>query len=270
MSTYAILGATGTTGSEITRLLLPRLDIQLNIYARSGDKLANTVPELTDAKNARTFIGQLSDAATMTACLRDTSVVFMAVGTNSNKPGTRVTQDACKAIANSLKALRAEKKTASAPYKPPTIVFLASTMTAAWSRENQPWLANRFVYNAGRYVYSDHVASFEYLEREVPWVPVIKASPGALVEDVASGFRLEPHGRSSETCSYKDLAAAMILMVEDQEKDWVGMDPGVFSLGKPRRDLLLLDKLPFHLIPGNIVAWLPWMYPVLHKLGLIH
>ncbi|OAQ90373.1 NADH(P)-binding domain-containing protein [Purpureocillium lilacinum] len=267
MPTYAVLGATGTTGSEITRLLLPRPDVHIKVYARSREKLLNAVPELEAAKNAQTFIGLLSDVANMTACLRDANVIFMAVGTNSNKPGTRVTQDTSETLAASLKALRLEK--AATGYRPPTLVFLASAMTASWTREHQPWLANRFVYNAGYFIYSDHVASFAYLDKEVPWLPLIKASPGALVEDVASGFRLEPHGRSSETCSYKDLATAMILMVEDGERDWVGMDPGVFSLGKPRRDLLVLDKLPFHLIPGNIVTWLPWAYPLLRKIRLI-
>ncbi|PWI64553.1 hypothetical protein PCL_09566 [Purpureocillium lilacinum] len=162
----------------------------------------------------------------MAACLRDVDAIFMTIGTNSNKPDTRVTQDVSKVIVDALHTLRSER-TAGSEFRPPTIVFLASTVTAESPTAHQPWPINRLIFNANYYVYMDHIAALAHLERELPWAPLIKASPAALVDDAASGFRLEPHGQSSLTCSYRDLAAAMIMMVEDPETDWVGMDPGI-------------------------------------------
>jgi hypothetical protein len=60
MTTYAILGATGQTGSEIVKALLPT-SAHLNIYARSQARLEAQFPHISTAPNVALFIGDLSD-----------------------------------------------------------------------------------------------------------------------------------------------------------------------------------------------------------------
>src|SRR5271170_4731641 len=92
MPVYAILGATGATGSELVKYLLPRTDVHLNVYARSASKLHALHPGISTAENVTRYIGPLSDTALITSCLHSAAVVFGCVAQNINEPGCSIAQ----------------------------------------------------------------------------------------------------------------------------------------------------------------------------------
>jgi uncharacterized protein YbjT (DUF2867 family) len=89
MKTFAVLGATGQTGSELVRLLQEAPN-HLNVYARSTSRLAEKHPKLVSAKNVTIFIGDLANAELLASCMRDADVILSTVAQNQNEPGCSV------------------------------------------------------------------------------------------------------------------------------------------------------------------------------------
>ena len=83
MASYAVLGATGSTGSSLIRILLQSQDAQVRAYCRSKQKLNKLLPEIVEDKNLQVFEGSLENVELMTECIRGTRAVFLAVGTFS-------------------------------------------------------------------------------------------------------------------------------------------------------------------------------------------
>lgn len=217
MPTYAILGATGQTGSELVKLLLPFEDNTLHLYARSRDRLVSQQPLLNDAKNARLFIGDLGDAQNLDACLEGVDAVFSAVAQNSNEPGCDIAQRTAQALVASFE--RSEGKSERCP----RLVFLSSG--AVDPRSTQPWL----LHQANYYVYRDLEIAVAYL-RERPWIPLAVANPGGLVHapSVDVELTLEPLGApggGSSMCPYPDLARGMVMMSEEEK--WIDQEVGI-------------------------------------------
>ena len=77
MRTYAVLGATGSTGSSLLRYLYERSDkLQVNVYVRSPSKFEKQHPYAREADNIRLFAGELSSSDLLTDCLKNVNVVF--------------------------------------------------------------------------------------------------------------------------------------------------------------------------------------------------
>jgi uncharacterized protein YbjT (DUF2867 family) len=117
--TYAALGATGQTGSEIVKALLPT-EAHLNIYARSLTRLESQFPSIQSAPNVTIFIGNLFNTELLTSCLPNSDVILSSVAQNRNKPGLSVAQRTALAIIQALESRR------SNPENLPTVVFLSS------------------------------------------------------------------------------------------------------------------------------------------------
>ncbi|MCJ1302014.1 hypothetical protein MMC08_004815 [Hypocenomyce scalaris] len=94
MPTYAILGATGSTGSSLVSYLHERPDkVRINLYARSASKLESLHPYIKGTENVKSFVGDLSRADLLKDCLRDVDVIFSTVAQDINEPGCSTLSD---------------------------------------------------------------------------------------------------------------------------------------------------------------------------------
>jgi hypothetical protein len=230
MSVVAILGATGQTGGELVKLLLPRDDVTLHVYARSAVRLRMKHPSLASASNARVFIGDLDDRANLDACLRDADYILSAVAQNRNEPGCSVAQRTAAALVGSLE--RSRKAAGATAWRFPTLVFLTSGAVdprTKGTKAEGPWL----LHQANHHIYLDLELSIAYL-RQFDWLRLVLASPGGLVHDDSRGVKLTEApfgtpGGGSQMNSYADLALAMVQMSEDDK--YVGKQVGFIVQG---------------------------------------
>lgn len=219
---YAILGATGQTGSEIVKLLLPT-SAHLNVYARDAARLEAKHPGLQSAANVTTFIGDLSDTALLSSCLAGCDVVLSTVAQNQNEPGCSIAQRTAQAL---ITALESRKENC------PTVVFLAS-FSVDPSRAANHTFAGRALHAVLNNVYSDLEHAIVLLQQH-PWIPLVVAAPGGLVHDAPHTVELTADtALASPLTGYADLAKGMVMMGDEGSKwkgEYVGM---VVNGGKP-------------------------------------
>ena len=239
--TYAVLGATGQTGSEIVRHLRREPFTHLNVYARSASRLQSMHPGLAEASNVTLFIGDLNDQDLMVSCLSTADVVLSAVAQNRNEPGCSIAQRTALAIIKALDATRASGRTI------PTVVFLASGGVDPVSTAKTNVVARKIFHWILYHVYTDLERSIE-LFRENPWVPLVIAAAGGLVHGTSHEIELTNDIVTiSPLLSYPDLAQGMIHMGNEGEK-WNGQFVGIIANGgKP--------------IKGNPLALLRYLLP---------
>ncbi|KAK5713823.1 hypothetical protein LTR17_017449 [Elasticomyces elasticus] len=139
MPVYALLGATGSTGSAILRCLFaqPPPQLTLNIFVRNKSKLLKAFPDLESTTTFKVNIieGTLSHETAMQECLRDVDVTMACIATNYSTRGMSICYDTAAAI----DALRVLQKTRG--YKPPTIIQLRSASVNRILSAAMPWLA---------------------------------------------------------------------------------------------------------------------------------
>ncbi|KAL8286251.1 hypothetical protein RQP46_004739 [Phenoliferia psychrophenolica] len=234
MSTYAVLGATGQTGSEIVKLLLPT-SAHLNVYARNAARLEEKHPGLSSAANVTTFIGDLSNSALLASCLANCDVVLSTVAQNQNEPGCSIAQRAAQAI---IEALEGRKD------KCPTVVFLASLSVDPKQKQT---FGRRLLHSALYHVYTDLEKAIVLLQSH-PWIPLVIAAPGGLVHDKPHTVELVADTElASPLTGYADLARGMVDM-GDAGAIWKGEYVGmVVSSGSP--------------IEGNPAALMRYLLP---------
>jgi len=241
VKTYAILGATGQTGSEIVQALLPT-KAHLNIYARSLTRLQSRFPSIQSAPNVTLFIGDLSNAELLASCLSNADVVLSSVAQNRNEPGLSVAQQTALAIIKALEPRRLSPKTL------PTVVFLSSgaVMPDKIAEQNNTF-AQRLVHWCIYWVYTDLEKSFELFEAN-PWVPVTIAAASALVHGTEHDVKLvDDKEAASLIISYTDLAKGMIMMGNEGER-WHGKHVAMWVNGGKK-------------ISGNPAALLRYLLP---------
>lgn len=215
MPTYALLGATGSTGSAVLRCLLsePSEDTKLNILVRSKSKLLKAFPNLEKATALRTQIieGSSTDPAALEDCLDDADVVFMCVGSNESKAGTSLSFDTANAIIRTLQMLR---KLQGSEYKIPTIIQLRSASLNPALARQAPRLVRRAVSFCLHYNYEDIkracalyevAASQDLLDYIFVDPPTIHDADGI----TRTGYKLISTETQETALSYADLGAAI-------------------------------------------------------------
>ncbi|KAL9595962.1 MAG: hypothetical protein Q9219_006122 [cf. Caloplaca sp. 3 TL-2023] len=250
MPSYAILGATGATGSNILKLLAKDPQNTINVYVRSKPKLLAQVPDITSNKRIHIFAGNLSDSALMTSCLKNTDAVFSTVASNDNVPGTHVAQDTAQSIVVALMDLRMTEPQA----KIPTIIWLSSASVNPTFYEKEPALLHWLLTTAFSYVYTDLSHAERYLKLHQKWMKAVFIQPGGLVEDRQHGHALSLD-KEKTFLSYADLAAGMIEVAEKGGFDWQGV-----SVIPTTDDTAFEWKVPGRLILGVTFHFAPWMY----------
>ena len=241
MPTYALLGATGATGSAILRCLNsePPSELKLNIFIRSKSKLLASFPKLqtTSPFPINTFEGPITDKTALKSSLKDADVVFMCIATNDSAPGTSIALDTASAVVESLESLR---QLQSSAYKTPTILQLRSTSLNKNINGGFGGFMARFCFH---YVYADLERTFELYEAKAKEAPGllhhIAVDPPSLHDadgTERTGYKLlkpeqqktEPHATS---LSYADLGAAFCEVARRRE-EFAGQSAVVNATGK--------------------------------------
>lgn len=217
MPTYALLGATGSTGSAVLRCLLaePPNAIKLNILVRSKTKLLKTFPKLDDSTALRTRIIESSstDPVALQACLFDADVVFMCVGSNESRPGTTLSTDTAAAIITSLRHLRKQQEK---NYRPPTVIQLRTASLNPALACQAPRLVRRVVSFCLHHNYADIKRACSLYEtaaaEEGNLLNYIFVDPPTIHDTEGTqrtGYKLISTETQETALSYADLGAAM-------------------------------------------------------------
>ncbi|KAI4148449.1 MAG: hypothetical protein L6R39_002797 [Caloplaca ligustica] len=258
MPTYAVLGATGATGSNILKLLVKNPQNTVNVYVRSKPKLLSQQPDLASNKQVNIFAGNLSDTSLIAACLKNTDAVFSTVASNDNMPDTHIAQDTAHSIVVALMDIRMTEPKA----KIPTIVWLSSASVNPHFYEQEPALLHWLLANSFSYVYTDLAHAEEYLKLHQKWLKVVFIQPGGLVEDKQHGHALSLE-KQQTFLSYADLAAGMIEVAEKGGYDWQGV-----AVVPTTKDTAIEWAVPGRMIKGLTFHFAPWMYWLTKKLHL--
>ena len=263
MHTYAILGATGSTGSELVKLLLQRPDIQLHLYVRSPDRLKSKFPKIASNPKVKIFPGSITDTSLLAGCLSGCDAIFSTVATNSNDPSCSVARTIAHSTVTALEQLRRE---AGSDWKSPRVIWLSSASVnfpPAAKRVNP--VIKMILYRAIWYVYEDLRMAEEYFKAEAPWIPLTRVCPGGLIPEEPQGVTVGPTEQSM-TIGYPDLAAGMVMMAEDEKS--VGQSWGLASKGLERPDLLFKTN-GHRLIFGLLSSYIPGAFKIIQWLGIL-
>lgn len=153
MPRYALLGATGSTGSAILRRLSAEspLDLTVNVFVRSRSKLLTTFPDL-ESKSFKANIveGTTSDEMAMSQCLKDVDVILGCIGTNEPTKGMTLISDTASSIINALKE---HQQAQGAAYRKPTIIQLRSSSLNPYAA--MPWVARNMAWFIFHHIYKD-------------------------------------------------------------------------------------------------------------------
>jgi len=247
MPTYALLGATGATGSAVLRSLLRQSPdkLTLNIFVRSQFKLLKTFPglEQTQAFHANIIEGTADDQTALQRCLQNADVIFMCIATNDCKPGLTLAVDTVTSIIAALQHLRNNQGPSS--YRAPTILQLRSTTLNKKQVAQTPWLVHELLMFCLYYVYSDLDRAcklYEVAAKQTPGLlKYIIVDPPALhnVDVTPTGHELETEKLLSTNLSYADLGGAFCELAQ-RRKEFNGMAVGVSATGPVKTDWLTL------------------------------
>lgn len=270
MPTIAVLGATGQTGSEIVRQLLPTQHT-IHIYARNPKTLYAKLPELYEASHTdesakstspsararvKVFIGDLDDTANMRDCLASADIILSTIASNQNEPGCSIATRAAHSI---VSAIRAGPKRST----PPRLVLLSSMSLNPGhiAREGSTW-GYRFLYFALHHVYDDVKRAIAYLESQDCLILTL-AEPGGLIHHAATGVELIVEGTDmgSDLVPYEDLADAMIQM--GIQEGCGGKHIGIRVKGEKELGVGEFVPLMRYLLPGLLAS----VSPALWRLG---
>ena len=239
MPTYALLGATGSTGSAILRCLLsqPPENLTLHAFVRSKSKLLAAFPDLenTAAFKVNIIEGTPNDGEAIEVCLKDVDVVMACIASNYSSPGMSLIYDTTTAVTDALKV---HQKMGGPTYKPPTIIQLRSTSLNPILSATEPWLARNMAWFAFYYVYKDLERAGELLascaQAEPKLLDYIFIDPPSIHDAdgiTPTGHKVILDGPQSDVLSYADLGVAFC-EVADRREEFAGKGVGVTATGK--------------------------------------
>lgn len=261
MPTYAILGATGSTGQSLLNLLLESPKNNIHAYARSRAKLEKLSPKLALHENVQIFEGALNNVSLIADCLRGTNAVFVVIGNNVSHPGMRMVEDGAHSVVAALSHIRNADPNAQLP----KILILTSSSINPILNRKKPAFLMKILRTGLSYAYDDLEHAEAFLRLQKSWLNVTFIQPPGLTKDVQKGHKLsteETHG----FISYPDLAAGMIEVAEKEgeEYNWKGV--AVVPTGK---GIKFAWDAPRNLTRGMFSHFLPTVYRGCRSIGLV-
>lgn len=228
MPTYALLGATGSTGSAIIRSLLsnPPKDLALNIFVRSKSKLLKAFPDLpkTTAFKPNIIEGTSDDTAALRQCLEGVDIIFGCIGTNEATPEMTLIQDTVTAITG---ALEHHRQAQGASFKTPTVVQLRSTSLNP--QASAPWIAKTMAWFFFYHIYTDLNKGCDLLisasgtSKLLNYIFIDPPSIHDAEGTTPTGYKLftgAEQEKQEPAISYADLGAAFCEVAERKEEFW--------------------------------------------------
>ncbi|TKA36474.1 hypothetical protein B0A54_13475 [Friedmanniomyces endolithicus] len=239
MPTYALLGATGSTGSAVLRYLLeiPPLDLTLNIFVRNEDKLLKAFPDLLSTKQPCIKIvkGVPSDQDALLKALENATVIFQCIATNESKPGVSVAYDTVYAVTGALDVLHNDQEE---KYRTPFVVQVRAAPLNPMFAAQEPWLMSTFIHFALYHTYADTDRACKHLASMHDKTPALLDY--AFVDTFAvfdgegttrTGHELTLTGPLPNAISYADVGAGFCEIAERRE-EFKGKGVGVRPTGK--------------------------------------
>lgn len=265
MPTYAVLGATGSTGLALLDNLSKSPKYTVNAYVRSKAKLERFRPGISQSDKVQIFEGDLHDIPLITRCISNVSAIFAVVATNTNIPGNTIAQDTAQVIVAALCNLR----TQNPDVKLPRIIVLSSATVNPTFSQGMPALFHWLTETAFSYIYEDLRRAERYMRLHKSWVNATFVHPGGLVHDAQKGHAVSLDGVSSvkeqKFLGYLDLAAGMIEVADAEGKyDWVPV-----SVVSTAKDVKIEWRVPIFLGTGLTFHFLPWTYPISKYLRIV-
>lgn len=252
MPCYAILGATGSVGSSILKVLLQSPDQpRIHAYCRSKQKLAKLCPASLENKRVTVFEGSLDDNDLLADCLRDTRAAFLAVAVTGNKPGNTLALDTARQVVSSLERLRDKEPS----IRLPKLVVLSSASTEHRLMSATPHFLLNLLYCANFHIYNDLKEAEKFI-RSKDWIAATFIKPGALSVDEQRGHVLNLTEAKSPV-SFLDLAAGMIEAADEEQYD--GKAVAVNATGS----VAFPWQAPGKLSRGLLCYFFPLLYPYL-------
>lgn len=238
MPTYALLGATGSTGSAILRCLLsqPPKDLILNTFVRSSAKLDKAFPDLesTAAFKVNVIEGTPSDAVATRKCLEDADVIMACIATNESSRDMSISYDTATAIVDALKANR---ETRGSAYKCPTVIQLRSASLNPTLSAAMPWIARKMAGFCFYYIYADLDRACKLYESSAADLPgllnYIYIDPPSIHDangTTPTGYKLILDEKQEGALSYTDLGIAFCEVAE-RRGEFAGKGVGVTATG---------------------------------------
>lgn len=253
MSKYAILGATGNTGSCILSLLSASPSTKINLLVRSKSKLASISPSSISNPNVSIYESTISDISTLAKCLSGTKAAFLTVAVVDNVPGCSIATDTAHAVIEALKML----KEADVTFTPPKLVVLSSSSVDEKFWKDTPAIVHNVLYAANSNIYDDLLRAERYLRSQSDWVQCTFMMPGGIVQDVQKGHELSTQ-RHQTFVSFLDVAAAMIELADGDAGKWEGENVSLVLKGG--RKATFRWWVPVVLAKGLLIHFVPWMY----------
>lgn len=239
-TTYALLGATGSTGKAIIRSLLKQSPegLTLKIFVRSASKLHNTFPDLENSKafKAEIIEGTPDNSLALQKCLQDADVIFACIATNEAKAGISLAYDTANSIITALK----HNKENNPAYKTPTVLQLRSASLNETLKPSEPFVARNMAAFCFYHIYADlaracklFISSAEESPGLLKWIWVDPPSIHDADGTTPTGHRLLVGGDTKQEPSlmYADLGEAMCEIAE-KRKELEGQEVGVSATGK--------------------------------------
>lgn len=248
-TSIALLGATGKTGREVLRGLVKSTITELNIYARSSEKLLKMFPTLRSDSRVNLHIGSIHDEELIKRCLSNAQVIICTTGSNGMSPST-IIQDSASAISAALQSL---KRSANS-WQPPRVLLLSSSTKNERLAAARPRFVHWMITTAFQMGYVDLDAAQAILSQDPSLLSLLLVQPNVLVEEPGSGFEF-----SSDSvklgCSYEDLGASFVqlaLNTEYKELSRIGV-----SSKEGDRGIVYAPIILFRISRGFFVNYFP-------------
>ncbi|KAK0316694.1 hypothetical protein LTR01_000444 [Friedmanniomyces endolithicus] len=239
MPTYALLGATGSTGSAVLRYLLevPPTDLTVNIFVRNEDKLLKAFPGLLSTKQPtiEIVLGNPTDQEALLRALENAAVIFQCIATNESKPGVSVAYDTVCAVTGALDVLHNDQEE---KYRAPFVVQVRAAPLNPIFAAQKPWLMSSFIHFALYYTYADTDCACKHLASMHDKTPALLDY--AFVDTFAvfdaegttrTGHDLTLTGPLPNAISYADVGAGFCEIAQRRE-EFKGKGVGVRATGK--------------------------------------
>jgi putative NADH-flavin reductase len=253
MSAYAILGATGSTGSSILQLLSASPDNKIHVLVRSKSKLKKVAPSSLENPNIKVFEGSISDHETLAQCLTGTKAVFLTVAITDNKPSCTISQDTAHAVVNALKSIKNNKSN----FKAPRLIVLSSSSLDDKFWDDTPPIVHSIIWKCNSNIYTDLAKAEAYLREQEDWLSCTFMMPGAISFDVQRGHELSA-SKLQNFVSFLDVAAGMIEIADEENGRWEGQNVSVVLKGGQRGRFEWWA--PVMLSKGLVLHFFPSMY----------
>lgn len=256
MPSYAVLGATGNTGSSLIRVLMQSPEKQINAYCRSRTKLLRLCPEAGAYDNIHIWEGPLAEPRDLVDCLRGTQAAFLAVAQSDNVPGCTIAYDTARIVVAALRILQKEKVAL------PKLIVLSSASLEPKFTDDVPQWVHTMLYYAASHVYKDLEKAEALLRDEQSWIPnTTWIKPGGLSHDKQQGHVLSKN-TAKTPLSFLDLAAGMIEVADDMSGDYAMRNVAVNPTAK---HVAFPWDAPVALFRGLLFHFLPWTYRFLAR-----